>query len=336
MSINLKIIKELSKTTKLVLIKDKKGILKEIEPFDIPLYKKLIEIEHKNLAKIYNLFEADGKTYILQEYVEGYSIEEQINNGKVFSEDEIKFIVGEMCLGLNELHSNGVVHRDITPSNIILGQDVKIIDFGISRQIKSNKSRDTQILGTQGFAAPEQFGFSQTSPAADIYALGVLINYMSTGKLPNEEFARNKYSRIVNKCLQMDPLKRYENTLQIKNDLEGKGFKNIFTKIIGFRTGHIYKEALACIYYFFALLTTLVTCYDFKENRLANDLFETLWLFAWLFYGSLVPIFDYGNWTKKLLPNSSKSERIFARIVGLIIVFIISLLPIIILSLKEM
>lgn len=336
MSTNLQIIKELSQNTKLVLVNDKKRILKEIHPIDMPLFKKLMEIHHKNLATIYDVFESNNRVYILQEYVEGYSIEDQINSGKIFDENEVKFIVGEVCLGLDKLHSNGIVHRDITPSNIILGENVKIIDYGISRQIKSNKSRDTQILGTQGFAAPEQFGFSQTNAAADIYALGVLINYMSTGKMPNEQFVRNGFSKVVNKCLQMDPLKRYETTLQVRNDLIGKGFKNIFTKVIGFRTNNIYKKIIAITYYLMALFVMFLTVLDTENTGFTDDAFECFWMFTWMFFIGLIPIFDYGNWTKKLMPNSTKAERIFARIIGFVLVLAISFLPIFILSLKEL
>ena len=105
------------------------------------------------------------------------------------------------------------MHRDLKPSNVLLNEnmEVKIIDFGISRTVKRNQSCDTEILGTQGFTAPEQFGFHQTGPKADIYSMGVLINVMATGCLPGVQLVNGWLSEIVLKCTQIDETNRYKN-----------------------------------------------------------------------------------------------------------------------------
>ena len=110
-----------------------------------------------------------------------------------------------LIAGLGALHRCSLVHRDINANNILITTDgnVKIIDYGIVRLFDKSKSTDTVILGTPGYAAPEQFGFTQSDSRTDIYALGVLMNVMMTGRLPSEDTARGGISRIIEKCVMI-------------------------------------------------------------------------------------------------------------------------------------
>ncbi|MBQ3048940.1 MAG: protein kinase, partial [Oscillospiraceae bacterium] len=114
------------------------------------------------------------------------------------------------------LHSFGAVHRDIKPENIIIcGGNAVLIDFDASRIFKEESETDTQILGTTGFAAPEQYGFSQSDPKADIYSLGILLNVMLTGKHPSKELAKGRMGRIVQRCTMTNPKKRFKSVLHL-------------------------------------------------------------------------------------------------------------------------
>ena len=118
----------------------------------------------------------------------------------------------QLCRGLSVLHSLGAVHRDIKPENVILrGDEAVLIDFDASRIVKAEHDADTVILGTVGFAAPEQYGLSQSDERADIYSLGVLLNVMLTGKHPSKELASGKMGRIVRRCTMVNPKERYQN-----------------------------------------------------------------------------------------------------------------------------
>ena len=91
--------------------------------------------------------------------------------------------------------------------------------FDASRIFKSDTNQDTQILGTTGYAAPEQYGIAQTDERADIYSLGVLLNIMLTGKHPSKELASGRLGRIVQKCTMVNPKKRYKSVLYLMEAL---------------------------------------------------------------------------------------------------------------------
>ena len=120
------------------------------------------------------------------------------------------------------VHGSGIVHRDIKPDNIIICDDnnVKIIDFDISKIYKSNQRSDTQTLGTVGFAAPEQFGMQQSDARTDLYSLAVLLNVLLTGEHPSVKMCENKkILKVIKKCLSINPDDRYSTAEELYNVL---------------------------------------------------------------------------------------------------------------------
>ena len=108
------------------------------------------------------------------------------------------------------------VHRDIKPENVILrGGDAVLIDFDAARIHKPQAETDTQVLGTTGFAAPEQYGLGQSDARTDIYSLGVLMNVMLTGQHPSKKLAEGRIGRIIQRCTQVNPAKRYQTVLHL-------------------------------------------------------------------------------------------------------------------------
>ena len=183
------------------------------------VYWKLLGISCPNLPQIMETAERDGMVAVLEEYIQGDSLA-YLLEGALFSPAEARKITRQLCNALWVLHQLGAVHRDIKPENVIIqGSEAILIDFDASRIFKSDTNQDTQILGTTGYAAPEQYGIAQTDERADIYSLGVLLNIMLTGKHPSKELASGRLGRIVQKCTMVNPEKRYKSVLYLMEAL---------------------------------------------------------------------------------------------------------------------
>lgn len=176
------------------------------------------------IPRIYECAESGGELIIMEEYIEGRTLEEIVQEGTL-SESEAGRILIELCRGLKPLHhaEPPIICRDLKPENIMLDDHscVKIVDFNIARSFQEGKKRDTVLLGTAGYAAPEQFGFSQTDNRTDIYALGVLLNYLLTGQLPVDKMAEGKVKEIIQKCTHVDREKRCQSVEELECELEG-------------------------------------------------------------------------------------------------------------------
>ena len=186
---------------------------------DGDVYHKLLSISCPNLPQVMEVTERDGEVAVLEEYIKGDTVAGLLE-GALFTPGEVRTIVKELCEGLWILHSMGAVHRDIKPENVILRETgAVLIDFDASRIYKESRSSDTQVLGTTGYAAPEQYGISQTDGRSDIYSLGVLMNVMLTGKHPSTVLADGKMGRIILRCTMMNPEKRFQTIRHLMNAL---------------------------------------------------------------------------------------------------------------------
>ena len=175
------------------------------------VYRRLLPVLCPHLPQIMEAAEQDGQTAVLEEYVQGDTLAELLTGAKL-TEKEARQVTMQLCQALHVLHSMGAVHRDVKPENVILrGSDAVLIDFDAARIYKDESESDTQVLGTTGFAAPEQYGIFQSDGRADIFSLGVLLNIMLTGKHPSREMAAGKMGRIVRKCTMTAPEQRYQS-----------------------------------------------------------------------------------------------------------------------------
>lgn len=175
------------------------------------VYRRLLPVLCPHLPQIMEAAEQDGQTAVLEEYVQGDTLAELLMGARL-TEREARQVTMQLCQALHVLHSMGAVHRDVKPENVILrGSDAVLIDFDAARIYKDESESDTQVLGTTGFAAPEQYGIFQSDERADIFSHGVLLNIMLTGKHPSREMAAGKMGRIVRKCTMTAPEQRYQS-----------------------------------------------------------------------------------------------------------------------------
>lgn len=196
---------------------------RRVTPEQMEIYAKIREQQAPHVPMVRDIIrEADGQYFVLQDYIQGITLEQLLAKQHFLSYAETAHIGVQLCLALEKLHAAGIIHRDIKPANVMITADneVYLIDFDISRVQKENRNADTRILGTKGYAAPEQFGFQQTDARTDIYALGILLNQMCTGEFPQTQLAGRPLAQIIRKCTEIDPQKRYAGAAEVKKALE--------------------------------------------------------------------------------------------------------------------
>lgn len=190
-------------------------VLKTLSIYDIRVFQYLAANPAQGTPRIVELIEDGSLLYVVEEYISGTSLRDKLNVSETFCETKAVALIRQLCDILRPLHKLNppIVHRDIKPSNIIITLDSKmvLVDFNSAKESGNTKSQDTVLIGTVGYAAPEQYGFSASRPTADIYAIGVLLNELLTGNLPNEEVYGGNLEPVIRKCLQMDPINRYQS-----------------------------------------------------------------------------------------------------------------------------
>ncbi len=199
-----------SKVLKLLHKKLGKAIVLRSYPSPIDAYHKLFEIKNPHIPEVLEIKELSDGQIIIEEFIEGSTVAEVLSSGQ-FSYRGAKKVIEGVAFALDTLHGMGIVHRDIKPENVIISEGGRaiLLDFNASRKFSSEKRTDTVILGTIGYAPPEQFGISQSDPKSDIYAIGILLNVMLTGVHPSERLAKGKAGRIVLRCTRINPEKRF-------------------------------------------------------------------------------------------------------------------------------
>lgn len=306
-----KILKSFNSDTLLSEKDEKYFVLKKIQPSDVEVIKSLMAISNPYVVRFIELITINNDLFCVQEYIEGITLDEYLDKFGILNDETATQIVYEICLGLRDIHRLGIVHRDITPKNIMIDKfnNVKIIDFGISRINKSDKAVDTQILGTHGYAAPEQYGFSQTNEKADIYSLGVLINYMKTHTLPNQNKADGLLGEISEKCTRIDEQQRFNNVDEIIEVIARGSLENKKSKALpGFRTKKLWHILVSSFYYVANIIMIICFC-AFGEN-----LYDSVFFSAFDVFLLIVPVFiltNYLGWADKLkLSKKYKSRNI--------------------------
>ena len=185
----------------------------------VAAYDALCNVKSENLPEIYDTKILTDGQIVLEEFISGITVADVMKSGK-YRYRGAKQVLGAVCDALTVLHQNGIVHRDVKPENIIISDEGRVIltDFNISRRISTN-TKDTVVMGTVGYASPEQLGVTATDTRTDIYAMGVLLNVMLTGKHPSEMLARGKAGKIVKKCTAINPEDRYQSAQKLAEAL---------------------------------------------------------------------------------------------------------------------
>lgn len=204
--------------------------------------KILTKLSHPGLPNIVDVMETETAYLVVMEYIEGISLEKELEDHGPQSEENVVKWGKQLCDVLQYLHSQNppIIYRDMKPSNIMLkpNGDVVLIDFGIAREYNAEHVRDTTYLGTHGYAAPEQYdGNAQSDARTDIYGLGMTLYRLLSGQdpcvppygiQPIKEFNKNAsrhIERVIHKCTELKQDNRYQTANELKLELDKKPSK---------------------------------------------------------------------------------------------------------------
>ncbi|MEC4184792.1 serine/threonine-protein kinase [Adlercreutzia sp. R21] len=183
---------------------------------------------YRHLPRIYDVHERDGDLIVVMEYVVGRTLRDEVYERDA-SLPLARRLFPAICDGASELHEGfapPLIHRDLKPGNVLVnGDNVTIIDFGITRAFRAEAVRDTAHFGTRSYAPPEQFGYGQTDVRSDVYALGMLLYYLLTERDPDPQVAVGGFSDpdvpgvlrpVLQRACAFDPAARFQSVRELK------------------------------------------------------------------------------------------------------------------------
>ena len=193
------------------------------------VWERLREIDDVRLPRVRDIYELPDRLAVVCDYVEGTTVRERVRSGGALGVGEAADIAIGVCAAAGLLHARDVVHRDISPGNVVLFDDgVRLIDLGIARGRSEGATHDTTRLGTWGYAAPEQFGFAQTDARSDVYSIGRLLGFMLCGVEASDDGFEAAVSeideparRVIERACAFEPSARYQSTDELAAALGG-------------------------------------------------------------------------------------------------------------------
>lgn len=249
------------------------------------------KLDHPALPRIVDIIDNGVTIYVVMDYIEGESLDKILNEYGAQPEELVVNWAKQLCDALSYLHSQKppIIYRDMKPANVMLKPEgnIKIIDFGIAREYKEQNLADTTVLGTKGYAPPEQYS-GQTDPRSDIFALGMTMHHLLTGVDPrngeayapvrqwNPELSEG-IEIIIDRCVEPAAENRYQSCADLLYDLEHpelitKGFKKKQRrKLISFIVAIGMSAVMAITGLVLNFTATSVNNQDYDSNIAGSD-----------------------------------------------------------------
>ena len=242
-------------------------VLKFLKAYDVNVYFALQKLNVNGISKIYEVLESPTGLYIVEEYINGVTLEQRFQNLNPNDNPAVLLTkcINQVLYTLKFLHdlSVPIIHRDIKPDNIMLTDNdtVKLIDFNISRGFTGQTEHDTIAMGTSSFAAPEQYGFKESDPRTDIYGVGATAKYI----MEKYRISSMLLQGFVEKATSFSPDARFATAEEAIYYLEHNGtskeeaesWKSFLPP--GFRTGKVSHILIACFSYLMMFVHTFNT-----------------------------------------------------------------------------
>ncbi|MCD7837332.1 MAG: serine/threonine protein kinase [Clostridiales bacterium] len=305
-------------------------VKKHLTVYHLDIYRALQSTPIRNTPRIVLLAENETGLTLIEEYLPGDTLRELVDRDGPLPEEQALAYTLQLCRIVADLHHRTppIIHRDIKPSNVILSPDgvIKLLDMNAAKPATPGQTRDTVLMGTAGFAAPEQYGFGPSGVQSDLFAIGVLMNVLLTGALPTERKAEGRLAPVIQKCIELDPADRYGSVDDLMLELDriqaktvgktapasGQSWRQSLPP--GFRSGSVTHMAIAAIGY--AAIFFVGWCMELENatpfaltvNRLAVILIEL----AVVFFSA-----DYRGVQARLPLTRSKSPAI--HLIGIVL-----------------
>ena len=220
-------------TTELVTIGGAGPFVRKKIPLELAnrrVWSILPECNCARLPHVETTYELPDCFVVVYDYMPGESLESLVQAKGQLGENTAVELTAQICEAAETLHAAGVIHRDITPANIIVAADgAHLIDLGIARTRNAQATRDTTSLGTWGYASPEQYGFAQTDARSDVYSIGRLLGFMLCGVHPGEkeydealaqaECLSASTRTVIEKACAFEPSARYQSAADLAKAL---------------------------------------------------------------------------------------------------------------------
>lgn len=300
-------------------------VKKILSVYSSEIYRRLQDAHIVGIPQIYCVHEEGNELTVIEEHISGSTLEEIIGKNGPLNENAITAYLVELCTILDKLHSFNppIIHRDIKPSNIIITPDnhVVLLDLNAARTDVA-KAEDTVLLGTKGYAAPEQYGFGSSGIQTDVYAIGMLMNTLLWGSFNHDIFPDSPLTAIIRKCTRIDPKDRYSSVSEVAKDLKitlaASQSKTISSrhKILppGFRSGILWHMLIAVPVYALILDLSLTLT---PKNTYGFTLYFERAICLLILLSIVACITNYCN-IQRFMPLCS-NKNIFLKVLGIFI-----------------
>lgn len=269
-------------------------IEKIYDDVDLKSIKRLASLSMaEHLQTIFAIYKRDDSFVSYEGFIEGLDLSMHLKHSGDYSLNQyLKIFYGLAC-GLKVLHDNNLIHRDVKPNNVVIDEDDTpiLIDFGIiRREDNETKSHDTKLLGTEGYASPEQYGFSPTTTKSDVYSLGICMQeiLVHTSIKPNADL-----TSLIEAMVEINPDKRIDiDTVLKRLKREKSGIERLFyySPFINFDAG-----IGSSLYYWFLIMLFSYELSAYFYTKLDWDIYPKLFLIvSYIGFLYLFKIYELG------------------------------------------
>lgn len=247
-------------------------VKKILDVYNIDIYEYLYRYPIAGTPRILAFCEENNQLTVIEDHISGSSLKDKIQQHSLSASDIVRYM-SDLCTVLQPLHQAipPIIHRDIKPANIMIDcwNHAVLLDFNAAKFFSPGTAADTVLLGTQGYAAPEQYGFGASSPQTDIYSLGVLLKEM-TDSLSEP---CHLFDTAIETCTRLKAAERYRSANELKKYMEALSDQQHAHRsakplqkyaLPGYRSHTPWKMLLASIYYLFVFWM----CATFQVNNI--------------------------------------------------------------------